>query len=57
MRAANWGVLIYILAAAASVSIPLALVSGTVAALFPQAGHQDLLSALQAVLPTQIALH
>ena len=58
MSAARWGVVLYILAAIASISIPLVLTAalGTVAQVFPEPGDQDLLRALETLLPTRIAL-
>ena len=59
MRAANWGVVLYIVAALAAISIPLALtaVTGAAAQLAPQPSPDDLLGIVRAILPTYVALH
>jgi hypothetical protein len=56
MRTRNWGVAMYIVAALAAIFIPLVLTLSTGAAtqLFPQAGHQDLVRAVHALLPGRL---
>ena len=57
MRTRNWGVVMYMVAALAAITIPLVLTfsTGAGAQLFPQAGHQDLLRAVHAILPGQLS--
>lgn len=59
MRTRNWGVVMYIVATFAAITIPLVLTFSTGAGmrLFPQAGHQDLLRAVHALLPDQLSHH
>jgi hypothetical protein len=54
LRSINVGVVSYILAALASISVllVLTLTTSTGAKLFPQADHKDLLQALHAMLTT-----
>ena len=59
MRAANVGVIGYLLAALASISVPLAFIFATSLAtnVFPQPDHQDLVQAIRAILAKHFSLH